>query len=137
MTAYNKWNRKGTTISEAKAIVEYGVDRDFIVKGIREGKLEYQEGVLCSICATWGGSPYIMILRKQLEKYIVERQGPRQLTVVKNLTELKKVKSEISQLKRKLNTLEVRKNKINSTGPKTLNSERSRQRPKNQYSFKS
>jgi hypothetical protein len=42
---------------------EYGVDQEFIVTGIRVGKLEYREG------AIWG-NPYLRVLRSQLEQYI-------------------------------------------------------------------
>jgi len=65
MAEYGEWNRKGATLSDVTANKEYGVDRDFIVKGIRAGKLEYREGVI------WG-NPYLRLLRSQLEKYIVE-----------------------------------------------------------------
>lgn len=39
MAAYGEWNRKGATLSDVTARKEYGVTRDFIVKGIEEGKL--------------------------------------------------------------------------------------------------
>jgi len=45
---YGAWNRKGATLSEVTAKKEYSVDRDFIVKGLRAGQLEYREG------AVWG-----------------------------------------------------------------------------------
>ena len=41
MAEYGEWNRKGATLSDKTANKEYGVHRDFIVKGIRAGKLEY------------------------------------------------------------------------------------------------
>ena len=63
MAEYGEWNRKGATLSDVTAKKEYGVDREFIVKGIRGGKLEYREGVI------WG-NPYLRLLRSQLEKYI-------------------------------------------------------------------
>ena len=44
MAEYGEWNRKGATLSDVTAHKEYGVSRDFIVKGIRAGKLEYREG---------------------------------------------------------------------------------------------
>jgi len=34
MAEYGEWNRKGATLSDATAKKEYGVDRDFIVKGL-------------------------------------------------------------------------------------------------------
>ena len=65
MAEYGEWNRKGATLSDATAKKEYGVDRDFILKGIRIGKLEYREG------AIWG-NPYLRLLRRQLEQYLAD-----------------------------------------------------------------
>ena len=65
MAEYGEWNRKGATLSDVTAKAEYGVSRDFIVKGIQTAKLEYRDG------AIWG-NPYLRILRSQLEKYISE-----------------------------------------------------------------
>ena len=35
MAEYGEWNRKGATLSDATALKEYGVTREFIVEGIR------------------------------------------------------------------------------------------------------
>src|SRR5712692_9266436 len=64
MAEHGEWNRKGATLSDVTAHKEYGVSRDFIVKGIRAGKLEYREGSI------WG-NPYLRVLRSQLELYIM------------------------------------------------------------------
>lgn len=42
MAEYGEWNRKGATLSDVTAKTEYGVDRDFIIKGIETGKLEFR-----------------------------------------------------------------------------------------------
>jgi hypothetical protein len=68
MAEYGEWGQKGATLSDSTATKEYGVDRDFIVKGIRAGKLEYREG------STWG-NPFIRILRSQLERYVADELG--------------------------------------------------------------
>jgi len=68
MAEPGEWNRKGATLSYVTAQKEYGVSRDFLVKGIRAGRLEYREGSI------WG-NPYLRILRSQLEQYIVEQFG--------------------------------------------------------------
>ncbi len=65
---YGGWNRKGATLSAVTAKAEYGVDRDFIIKGIETGKLEYRDGVI------WG-NPYIRILRRRLEESIAFCDG--------------------------------------------------------------
>jgi hypothetical protein len=93
MAEYGEWNRKGATLSDVTAKKEYGVDREFIVNGIRAGKLEYREGVM------WG-SPYLRLLRRQLEKYIAEELGQNILSKEKNKTELINIISEISKVKK-------------------------------------
>ena len=102
MAEYGEWNRKGATLSDKTAKKEYGVDRDFIVKGIRAGKLEYREG------AIWG-NPYLRLLRSQLEQYIAEELGKDRLSNVKKQTELRKIKREMANLKKKLNELQARR----------------------------
>ncbi len=102
MAEYGEWNRKGATLSDVTAKKEYGVDRDFIVQGIQAGKLEYREGVM------WG-NPYLKVLRGQLEQYISEELGADRLSIVRNQTELRKIKREMAKLKKKLNELQARK----------------------------
>ena len=102
MAEYGEWNRKGATLSDVTAQKEFGVSRDFIVKGIRAGKLEYREGSI------WG-SPYIKVLRSQLERYIAEQYGAARLSHRKNQTELRGIKKEMTALKKRLSELQARK----------------------------
>ena len=108
MAEYGEWNRKGATLSDVTAKKEYGVNRDFIVKGIRAGKLEYREGVV------WG-NPYLRVLRSQLEQYIAEELGADCLRSGKNQTELRKIKKEIADLQKRLDDLHVRRTEIEKT----------------------
>jgi len=78
------------------------VSRDFIVKGIRAGKLEYRDG------AIWG-NPYLRVLRSQLERYIVDELGADRLSSSKNQAELRKIKKEMADLKKRLDELQVRR----------------------------
>ena len=105
MAEYGEWNRKGATLSDVTALKEYGVSRDFIVKGIRKGKLEYREGVI------WG-NPYIKLLRSQLEKFIEEELGSSRLASKQNETELRNIKKEIAKIRKRLKKLEDRKVEI-------------------------
>jgi hypothetical protein len=105
MAEYGEWNRKGATLSDVTARKEYGVSQDFIVKGIRAGKLEYREGSI------WG-NPYLKILRSQLEKYIAQQFGSNHLAGSKAQTELRKVNKEIADLRKKLAALQVRKTEM-------------------------
>ncbi len=105
MAEYGEWNRKGATLSDLTAKKEYGVERDFIIEGIRAGKLEFREGSI------WG-NPYLRVLRSQLEKYIAEELGRDHLSDVKNRTELRKIKREIAGLEKKLNELKARRKEL-------------------------
>ena len=105
MAKYGEWNKKGATLSDVTAKKEYGVDQDFIVKGIRAGKLEYRKG------AVWG-NPYIRVLRSQLEQYIADELGEDHLSNHKNQTELRKIKKEMAGLKKKLKELEMRRTEL-------------------------
>jgi hypothetical protein len=105
MAIYGEWNRKGATLSDVTAKKEYGVDRDFIVQGIRAGKLEYREGSI------WG-NPYLRVLRSQLERYITEQLGADRLSIGKNQTELRKIKKEMADLKKRLNELQARRTEL-------------------------
>ncbi len=108
MAEYGEWNRKGATLSDVTAKAEYGVSRDCIVTGIQTGKLEYREGSI------WG-NPYLRILRSQLEQYIAEELGEDYLLSVKNQTELRGVKKEIAELKKRLEKLQERKHELEAS----------------------
>ena len=105
MAEYGEWNRKGVTLSDVTAKKEYGVSRDFIVKGIRAGKLEYREG------AIWG-NPYLRLLRSQLEQYIAEKLGADRVSTGKDQTELRKIKKDMAALTKKLAELQARRTEI-------------------------
>jgi hypothetical protein len=102
MAEYGEWNRKGAVLSDVTAQREYGVTRDFIVKGVKAGKLEYREG------SVWG-NPYLRILRSQLELYISAQLGSDYLQDKKSRTELRTISKEIAHLRKKLTALEARK----------------------------
>ena len=105
MAEHGEWNRKGATLSDVTAKKEYGVSRDFIVKGIRTGKLEYREG------AVWG-NPYLRVLRSQLEQYIAEEFGADRLSSGKNQTDLRKITREMVNLKKRLVELQARRTEL-------------------------
>jgi len=105
MAEAGEWTRKGSTLSEVTAQKEYGVDRSFIVKGIKAEKLQYREGSIY-------GNPWLRILRSQLEQYIAEELGTAYLSDMKNRTELRKIKKEMTDLKKRLDVLQTRKAEI-------------------------
>ena len=105
MAKYGEWNRKGATLSDVTAQSEYGVSRDFIIKGIETGRLEYRDGVI------WG-NPYLRVLRSQLEVYIAEEHGEDYLERAKSQTELRRVKKEIAELNKRLRALQEQKKEL-------------------------
>jgi len=105
MAEYGEWNRKGATLSDKTARAEYGVSQDFILKGIRAGRLEYRDG------SVWG-NPYIRILRSQLEQYIAEELGADRLTSSKTQIDLRKIKKEMADLKKRLKELQARRDDL-------------------------
>jgi hypothetical protein len=105
MAEYGEWNRKGATLSDVTARKEYGVDTAFIIRGINAGKLEYREGAI-------HGNPYIRVLRSQLEAYIVEELGNDYLRTWQEKVELREIKQETAELRKRLNELAARRAEI-------------------------
>lgn len=105
MAESEEWTKTGATLSDTTAKKEYGVDREFIVTAIKAGKLEYRKGSM-------HGNPWLRILRRQLETLITEELGSDYLSNMKNQTELKKIKKEMTDLKKRLDTLQARKDEI-------------------------
>ena len=105
MAQYGEWTRKGATLSDVTARKEYGVDSDFIVKGINAGKLEYREGAI-------HGNPYLRVLRSQLEAYVAEELGDDYLRSWQEKTQLREIKREIAQLRKQLDALLARRAEI-------------------------
>ena len=108
MAEYGEWNKKGATLSDVSAQKEYGISRDFVLKGIELGQLEYREGSI------WG-NPYLRVLRSQLEKYISEQLGNEYLMTIKNKAELVAIKKEMNDIMKRMDVLQKRKAEIEST----------------------
>ena len=105
MAEHGEWNRKGASLSDATALKEYGVDTEFIIRGINSRDLEYREG------SVWG-NPYIKVLRSQLEKYISTQLGEHYLSAVNAKTELRAIRKERKELKERLAALQEREVEI-------------------------
>jgi hypothetical protein len=102
MAEYGEWNRKGASLSDKTAKKEYKVDQEFIIKGIEAGKLEFR------YASVWG-SPFIKVLRRQLEEYIASELGPEYLAKATGKIELRKIKKEIAEIEQELRALQTRK----------------------------
>lgn len=99
MAEYGEWNQKAATLGDVTAKAEYDVSRDFFVKRHAGRKVQIQR-------RNNGGKPYLGIPGSQLEHYRVEEFGDGCLIKIGNETELRKVKREISGLKKKLDALQ-------------------------------
>lgn len=102
MAEYGEWNQKGASLSDKTARKEYKVDQEFIIKGIEAGKLEFRYS------SVWG-SPFIRILRRQLEEYITSELGPEYLAKARGKIELQKIKKEMAEIDQELIELSSRK----------------------------
>jgi hypothetical protein len=100
MAEYGEWTRKGAVLSDVTAMKDYGVTHDFIVQGIKAGKLEFREG------SVWG-NPYLRLLRSQLEAYIAAQLGSEYLLGKKARSELRAINKEIADLRKRLAALEA------------------------------
>lgn len=102
-----EWTLKNRTFTDGTAQKEYGISREFILQGIRANNLEYRE-------VSMYGNPCLRILRRQLEQYITAELGAQYLKTQQSQAELRKIKTEINSLKRKLTALEKRKKELES-----------------------
>jgi len=100
-----EWNSKGAALSDKSARGEYGLTQEQIIEAIRNGELQYRENHI-------HGNPYLRLLRREVEELIHRKHGSGFLERKKQEAELKSIKSEIRQLKTKMNRLEKRKAEI-------------------------
>ena len=66
----NEWGRKGATISDKTARLEYGLTQDEIYDAIDAGKLQYRP-------AAMHGNPWLRLLRREVEDLARTLHGDR------------------------------------------------------------
>jgi len=96
------WTAKGATLSHQSAEKEFGLTFNEIVAGIRAGKLQYRENNIY-------GSPFLRLLRREVEALVSEKYGKDYLQTKQLKTELAKVNKTLRQLKSQTHSLEKRK----------------------------
>jgi hypothetical protein len=96
------WTQKGATLSDKTAQKEFGLTLDEIVAGIRAGKLQYRENSIY-------GSPFLRLLRHEVEALVVEKHGHAYLKKKQLKKELAEVNKTLRQLKSQALILEERK----------------------------
>jgi hypothetical protein len=96
------WTQKGATLSDKTAQKEFGLTFEEIVAGIRAGKLQYRENSIY-------GSPFLRLIRQEVEALVAEKHGPAYLKKKQLKKELAEVNKTLRQLKSQALTLEERK----------------------------
>ena len=96
------WARKGATLSDKSAQKEFGLTFDEIVEGIRAGKLQYRENSIY-------GSPFLRLIRQEVEALVNEKYGHDYLKKKQLKKELAEVNKTLRELKSQTLSLEKRK----------------------------
>lgn len=101
----SKWQRKGATLSHKTARKEFGLTWEEILRAIRAGKLQYREHCIY-------GTPWLRLLRREVEALVSERHGANYLMDRQAKTELARISRELKRLKSQIAVLEERKSKL-------------------------
>ncbi len=97
-----EWGRKGASLSDKTARLQYGLTQDEIYAAIDAGKLQYRP-------AAMHGNPWLRLLRREVEDLVATRSGDRYLRERKARTELAQINRELKQLRAQLAALEERR----------------------------
>src|SRR3989304_10194826 len=101
-TDESAWSRKGATLSHKTAQKEFGLKFEEIVAGIRAGKLQYRENSIY-------GSPFLRLIRQEVEALVNEKYGKENLKRKQLKKELAEVNKTLRELKSQTLSLEKRK----------------------------
>lgn len=100
-----EWTRKGATVSDKTARLQYGLTQKEIYAAIKEGKLQYRR-------AAMHGNPWLRLLRREVEALVAARSGDHYLRERKARTELAQINRELKQLRAQLTALEERRSAL-------------------------
>lgn len=96
------WSRKNATLSHKTAEKEFGLTFDEIVEAINAGKLQYRENNIY-------GSPFLRLIRTEVEALVSEKHGPDFLKQKQSRKELAEINKTLKTLKEQVQALESRK----------------------------
>lgn len=99
------WTEKGATLSHKTAQKEFGLTFDEIIEGIRAGKLQYRENNIY-------GSPFLRLIRREVEALVSEKYGSGYLEAKQWKKELAEVNKTLKRLKAQTAELETRKTEL-------------------------
>jgi len=103
----SEWNYKGASLSDKSARKEFGLTQDEIIQAIRMGKLQYRENWIY-------GSPWLRLLRREVEALVKKKHGGDYLQRQQAKTELARVNRDLKRLKAQVAALEKRKSELNA-----------------------
>ncbi len=103
----SEWLRKGATLSDKAARVEFGLTQDEIVQAIYAGTLQYRE-------QSMHGNPWLRLLRREVEALVSKKHGNKYLKDRQEKTELARINRELKRLKTEIAALEERKSKLSA-----------------------
>lgn len=99
-TVEDEWRQKGATLSDKTARKEFGLTQAEIEAAIDAGQLQYRVGVI-------HGSPWLRLLRRELEELMERtynerdhRQRRAKAELVRVDRELKRLRSEVAALEK-------------------------------------
>lgn len=99
------WSGKGATLSDKSARLEFGLTQQEIIAAIRAGKLQFREGNM-------HGSPWLRLLRHEVEALVSETGGQDHLCQKKLQKELADINRETRKPKTRLIALERRQGEL-------------------------
>jgi hypothetical protein len=100
-----EWRRKGAALSNKTAQEEFGLTWEDIVRAIRAGKLQYREHSM-------HGSPWLRLLRREVEVLVKKEHGSAYLKYRQARTEIARINRELKRLKSQIAVLEERKSRL-------------------------
>lgn len=104
----DEWRRKGATLSDNTARQEFGLTEDDIYDAIEAGKLQYRR-------ASIHGSPWLRLLRREVEALASSSHGDRHVQQNQARAELARVNRDIRRLRAELTALEERRAQLTAT----------------------
>ncbi len=101
----SEWQRKGATLSDKTARMEFGLTQDEIIQAIRAGTLQYRRNAT-------HGNPFLRLLRREVEALVEKKHGDHYLKAQQAKTELARITRELKRLRTQIAALEERKSKL-------------------------
>lgn len=96
------WTTNGATLSHKSAEKEFGLTFDEIVTAIRAGKLQYRENSVY-------GTPFLRLIRSEVEALVSEKYGRDHLNKKKWKKELADINKTLKQLEAEILSQATRK----------------------------